>query len=91
MDPQEVLKVAADWSLAAVLAVVLIYVLKQSEKRTEDLITRIVGVIEKNTQALADIRPALVEISRFMDAVEKRLAAIEDRLEVLARRGEHIF
>lgn len=95
MDILDLLKLAADWSLAAVMAGVLVYVIRQSEARyaklQEDLIGRIVGVIEKNTQALADIKPALQEITRFMDAVERRLAAIETRLERMAGRDGQTF
>lgn len=91
MDIFDLLKLAADWSLAAVMAGVLVYVIKNSQARTEDLIGRIMGVIEKNTQALAEITPALLEISRFMDAVERRLADIEARLERLAGHDGQTF
>jgi len=82
MDVLDLLKLAADWSLAAVMAGVLIYVIRNSESRQAKLVDRIVGVIGKNTQALADIKPALEEITRFMNAVERRLEAIEVRLRM---------
>ena len=85
MGPYDILKVAADWSLAAVMAAVLIYVIKSSSRRESDLINRIIGVIEQNTKALTDIKPALEEITRFMDAVDRRLTAIESRLERMER------
>ena len=93
MGPYDILKVAADWSLAAVMAAVLVYVIKSSAKTESDLINRIIGVIEQNTKALTDIKPALEEITRFMDAVDRRLTAIESRLERMERgdRGKDTF
>ena len=93
MDVFELLKLAADWSLAAVMAAVLIYVIKSSNRQESDLINRIIGVIEQNTKALTDIKPALEEITRFMDAVDRRLTAIEARLERMEKgdRGKDTF
>ena len=95
MDILDFLKLAADWSLAAVMAGVLVYVIRSSVERQakaqEDIVGRLIAVVEKNTQALSEIKPALDHLARFMEAVEKRLAAIEDRLEVLSRRGEQTF
>ncbi|MBM4466495.1 MAG: hypothetical protein FJ014_13230 [Chloroflexi bacterium] len=92
MGIYDLLKLAADWSLAAVLAGVLVWVIKRSDERMEslqqELAGRLAGVVDKNTQALAEIKPALENITRFMDGVERRLAAIEDTLGRLSRREE---
>jgi SpoVK/Ycf46/Vps4 family AAA+-type ATPase len=91
MDVTEILSIAADWSLAAVMAGVLIWVIRTTYARHDELIGRVLQVIEANTQALNEIEPALKEITRFMDAVERRLAGIEARLERMERSKHDTF
>ncbi len=95
MEILDFLKLAADWSLAAVMAGVLVYVIRSSVVRQaeaqEDLVGRLIAVVDKNTQALAEIKPALDHVARFMEAVETRLLAIEERLERIANRAGETF
>ena len=94
----ELIKIAANLGLAAVIAVILLIWKRQDDKRfesvldgflkrQEEMIQHLVRVIEANTQAMSDVKIALAEVKHFMEQVDHRLARVE---EALARMGgEH--
>ena len=88
----ELIKVAANLGLAAVIAVILMLWKRQDDKRfeailegflarQEELVKRVVQVIEANNRALTDVNAALGEIRAFMDRVDQRLARLEEKIE----------
>ena len=88
----ELIKVAANLGLAAVIAVILMLWKRQDDKRfeailegflarQEELVKRVVQVIEANNRALTDVNAALGEIRAFMDRVDQRLARLEEKID----------
>ena len=87
----ELIKVAANLGLAAVIAVILMLWKRQDDKRfeailegflarQEEVVKRVVQVIEANNRALTDVNAALGEIRAFMDRVDQRLARLEEKI-----------
>lgn len=88
----ELIKAAANLGLAAVIAVILMLWKRQDDKRfeailegflarQEELVKRVVQVIEANNRALTDVNAALGEIRAFMDRVDQRLARLEEKID----------
>jgi len=78
--PVELLQVAGNLSLAAVMAIVLFYVIREYGLRQEKLINKMIEVI-------STIGPALGEIGRFMESLDARMA--EQKSELASLRAEH--
>ena len=93
----ELLKAMTNLGLAAVVAVILMIWKRQDDKRfgailegflqrQEELVEKLVQVIEANNRALTDVNAALGEIRAFMDRVDQRLARLEEKIDASRAR-----
>lgn len=98
----EILKIAANLGLAAVVAVLLLLWKRQDDrrfeavisgflKRQEEMVQALIRVVEANNRALADIHVALGQIRAFMESVDVRLARVENALQEVRRGSRQTF
>lgn len=88
----EILQIASDWSIAAVLAVVLVYVIRENrrenqaaDKNQQVLIDKMVQVVEASTRVIMGIQPALSEIAQSMKDIHRFMVTLDARMEEQSR------
>jgi len=98
----EIIKAIANFGAPTLLAVLLIYLWRESERlynrtlseflhKQEELIRHLVKVIESNTQALIDVKIALSEMHRTLEDVLSSQRRLEEKISRLEGKGGRTF
>lgn len=88
-------EIVSSWAVAIMLAVLLIVWKRVDEERNrrfqESVVERLLAALSGNTMAMHDLKLALNEVKRFMEQVDTRLAAVEQKVARIEGRFDIVF